>query len=188
MIRNFGATGITSQPAGLDLGVGGGSNIKSIQRGSATIGAGLTYLDVTISNVDSTKTVVILNSDITSGALSQTLVRGVLTSNTNLRLSVGGTTSAINVVQWQIIEFQNIKSSQQGTSVASASTSDILTTISSVNMAKSILFFTCDSANTTASTFVNSLISLSISTPTTLAYHNPDSYTKNVSWYVVEFY
>lgn len=83
----------------------GGSGLRSVQRGRATVGA--TALNITISTVNRLKSFVILSS-IThslgneSGAIFNAHFH--LNSNTNLRVDVIGSRGA-GVVEWQVIEF-----------------------------------------------------------------------------------
>lgn len=181
MIRKFGATGIDSQPQGLDVGISG-SNIKSIQRGTATMNS--TTVNVAISAVDLTKAVVIvnfasLNANITDSEVS---IKATLTSSTNLQLSNIVATYGIIVVSWTVIEFNNVKSLQSG-SYTSTSTSDSIT-ISSVNMAKSQLFYSSTSNNGNPSQYILLNCYLSNATTITISHY---AATRVISWYLVEF-
>ena len=115
IIRSFGGVaGITMQPTGLNIGLGNSnisnSNIKSFQRGNHSIGT------VTINAVDPSKTLVRSPSwggqiDSTGGGNSGC---PYITLASATALTLG---SAYNVasIDWEAIEFQNIKSLQSGT-------------------------------------------------------------------------
>ena len=115
IIRSFGGVaGITMQPTGLNIGLGD-SNIKSFQRGNHSIGT------VTINAVDPSKTLVRSPSwggqiDSTGGGNSGC---PYITLASATALTLG---SAYNVasIDWEAIEFQNIKSLQSGTLSASS--------------------------------------------------------------------
>ena len=111
IIRPFGGVkGISMQPIGLDLGLGA-SNIKSLQRGNHTIGT------VTINAVDVTKTLVRTPANggyiYASGGSNSGCPYITLTNSTTITLgdAVNG-----NSIDWEAIEFQNIKSLQSGLS------------------------------------------------------------------------
>lgn len=132
MIRKFGgAAGVDIQPAGVDIGFGGGSNIKSIQRGTIVMDS--STKNVTINAVDLVKSIVIIDYNNTGYTSNGICNQAVLLNATTI--SITGWTG--NTVAWQVIEFNNVKSVQRGTASINADVSSL--TISVVNLSKSIV-------------------------------------------------
>lgn len=186
LIRLFGgASGVTNQPQGLDIGIGGG-NIKSIQRGTTTgIVAGQATQDIPISKVDPNKSIVLIEN--TAGtAFATKLTLGQLTSETNLRLTRDGTTGLGATIFWQVVEFENIKSLQKG--VTNIATTGAIT-ISSVNTLKTITF-NSGLKSSAASTSDLAAIRMNLSSATNInvvVAGGEGGYTADVGWQVVEF-
>lgn len=186
MIRKFGgAAGIDGQPQGIDIGVGG-SNIKSIQRGLLNVSAAIS--DITISNVDLSKSIVIVKAACTSfgsTAAYECVAQGFLTSGTNVRIKLGDHYSYNTVeVAWQVIEFNNVKSLQTGFATGGT------TSISAVNMSKSVVFSSekiteSGSGYDLARYFMNAV---RLVTSTLLAFdRNGNATTLEIYWQVIEF-
>lgn len=136
------------------IGLGGGSNIKSIQHGFVAdlIGSGtdITY-DVPISEVDVSKAIVLVSvAGINQYQESQN-VSGVITSSTNLRLRFQARTRNIS---YTVIEFENVKSLQKGTANIGSNPSIVTPTISSIDPAKSILIFSTRFTSGSGTTWV----------------------------------
>jgi len=122
---------------------GGGSNIKSIQKGTLTLIAVDT--NITISAIDLTKAIVVVRMYMTSNSKSsQCSVSGDLTTSTNLLLNVPEAYS--QEVEWEVIEFNNVKSLQRG--VVSIDTTLTNTTISSVDVNKTMVIYSFTSNDT----------------------------------------
>lgn len=131
----------------------GGSNIKTIQRGSVVVGS--TSTNVTISTVDTDKAIVKLSFTPTStNDPSESLVRGKITTSTNLQLLKNSAASSTTTVYWEIVEFNNIKTLQKGEVNLSTTQSNNIT-ISSVNLNKTIVF---DSFTTNRSTTTDNML------------------------------
>jgi hypothetical protein len=172
----------------LDAGIRSisGSSIKSVQAGTTTISGSSTSVNVTISQVDLSKSIVIISglegypSSIT---VQQLLVAAEILNQTTLRISrsAGGGSDTI-IVPWQVIEFENIKSLQKGVSSTAS------TNISNTNLSKSVLFFSYKSTNT-STTLPYGFISARLMTiPTRIALSSPTSINNySVYWQVVEF-
>lgn len=166
--------------------VGGGSNIKSIQRGVATITTGQD-LSITISSVDITKSIVLINSRGTYNDNTTNFVYGKLLNSTTLYLARGFNGAVTTNISYQVIELQNIKSMQKGTSIIDVSQSNIAVTIGSITLDKVILF---------TSFYVNNLnygISVDISNSTTITFTRSPSGASSayngavqVQWFLVE--
>ncbi len=162
----------------------GGSNIKSIQRGTITLSG--TSTNVTISPIDISKSIVLISIE---GAnidnAFRVLVSGRLTSSTNLLLTVGNIDYP-PTVSWQVIEFNNVKSLQRGyTSI----NSDIQTvTISSVNTSKSFLVTSKDATLFDTANFGLWFSSAALTNSTTITFSQLFSNKPgNVAWEVIEF-
>lgn len=167
----------------------GGSNIKSIQRGTTVITNSDT--NVTISNVNLNNCLVKIKfaraSTYISGQAIYFLTSAELTSATNLLLKKGITDAGIALtVDWEIVEYNNVKSKQTGTTNVTVQT--INTTISSINLAKSILEFSFYT-NSTSSGISSALIAGKLSTSTNINFnHSQDSsFIYYVKWQVLEF-
>lgn len=163
-----------------DSGIG--TNIKSIQRGTLNF-SGTTTTTVTISNVDITKSIVIVNISPVNGGFdnSMTCNAQITASNTITFNRNSATTGA--VVNWQVIEYFNVKSLQSGLKNTTL-TSDTQT-ISAVNTNKSIVFASWDSDNANASNII--LVSYVLTNSTTITFTQRNANTRNIIWYVVEF-
>lgn len=117
----------------------GGANIKSVQRGSTTVTA--TTTNVTITSVDLTKSIVKISFRCASDSVAdRSFVTAALTSSTNLRLQVDATPTGVTpLVQWEVVEFNNVKSKQSGNLSFTASTEQSIS-ITSIDTSKSIIF------------------------------------------------
>jgi len=126
-----------------------GSNIKSIQRGSvASDSITSSGLSISISSVDLTKSVVMVH--FCSRSTDQNdLVRAEITSPTEIKLYIGNSTGyAYRVIYWEVIEFNNVKTLQKGTTVTTSMDDvDQNISISSVNVSKSMVFSSYSSTN-----------------------------------------
>lgn len=155
----------------------GGSNIKSIQRGTSTIPSTTNTLTVNISAVDTTKAIVIRTVRNNALADNRELdVMAKLTSATTLQLT-NNTALYDVIVDWQVIEFNNVKSLQTGT-VSSTQT----VTIAAVDLTKSMVIISWISKAPVA---YPSLPNSAQLTSNTALYIN--AYNGNTYWQVIEF-
>lgn len=165
---------------------GGGSNIKSVQRGSVVMTTATK--DIPISAVDMNNAIVLLNfaSKLGGGSVVKPLCqKGQLTSSTNLQITATDYSSNVTVY-WQVVEFNNVKSVQRGILAMQNVNKDV--TISSINVDKSLIYATNDTS--IASSDMNYALSggYAILNSTTLRFYSPfDSSTKNIAWQVIEF-
>lgn len=145
MIRKFGGTtGVDSQPDGVDIGFGGGSNIKSIQRGYFSMSA--SSQNVTISEIDLNSSILFVmaryftNTFSLDSTVSQMAVMGNILNATTINFQKIGSGTSINVT-WQVIEFKNVKSVQKGFSDFARDGINEYgnVTISAIDTAKSII-------------------------------------------------
>lgn len=157
------------------------SNIKSIQRGSTTVNA--TTVNVTISAIDLTKSVVMLSIYGRNNQNANVLaVAGALTTATNIAFYVNTAALNYSVVEWTVIEFNNVKSVQRGSNTTNVMASTF--SISSVNPLKSILF----ASHTTADIYTNGTYpSIALTNATTISVAQNNSNSLNIRWQVIEF-
>lgn len=169
---------------------GGSSNIKSIQRGATTLTA--QSLDLTISSVDLNKSIVIMSySDLNNSADGNSLIRAKLTSSTNINFYLGQGYSMPKYIEWQVIEFNNVKSIQRGdfTTPSTAITTFVdksSVTINSINVGKSLIFasFASELGYSSQYTMVGNY---QISNTTTITLAKGNSVQRFWHWQVVEF-
>lgn len=166
----------------------GGSNIKSIQRGVATIN-GLSTVDITISSVDTTKAICRVSTGNQGATFAKALFKSEITSATNLRLTRN--TADANDVQtyWDVVEYNNVKLLQKGTVAINSGSSYATVNITSVDLAKAILFFDFSSdATDTAPDFQYIMISGGIIANNQLKFYKINTaYNFSVNWRVIEF-
>lgn len=189
IIRKFGVVnGLTNQPIGLDVGLSGGSNIKSIQRGTGSIGSGLAQIDVTITAIDLTKSVVkVTYLDTANSAAYASCVKAEFTSSTNLRLTRGGSTAQSTAVEWEIIEYYSLKSLQTGTLATDGTSLGGTVSITSVDLSKAVLFFTFNNGGTTT-TISSGTMTGKLSSSTLITFVNSSEVgSRSIFWFVVEF-
>lgn len=160
-----------------------GSNIKSIQYGASGI-SGL-YSSLTISSVDLTKSVaILLGCSGYSGSPDGNLFSSIsILDSTTLQIARGLSSNSITC-SWCVVEFNNVKSLQKGSSHITASTATV--SISKVNLTKSLLF--C-SFRTSA----NPLYSLMLPywrfySDSALYFSSAGVPDYTVEWQVIEFY
>lgn len=168
------------------FGSSGGSNIKSIQRGTATIPYATNQLSVTINAVDVSKSIALCTERQIFSDYSTYLKAGIYqftTTSLGLKRYNGGTSQALEV-DWQVIEFNNVKSKQSGSATPpTGSTQNV--TINSVNMNKSILIVT-SYVNNSASNGME-ISSGILTSSTNIQLRGSGSGTPYVYWQVIEF-
>lgn len=92
------------------------SNIKSIQRG--TIAVDTFKKNVPISTIDLSRSIVLITYKMQSSNIGMEFVMAQLTASTNFELSVSVLPKYISdqtTVYWTVVEFNNVKSLQNGT-------------------------------------------------------------------------
>lgn len=133
-----GASGITNQPIGLDIGIGG-SNFKVIQRGQVNTPNNALTGNITISEIDTTKSIVLLETVGNLNIPNVDTIRLEILNSTTLKWTRDTTNaSSVTPIAWQVIQFNNVKSLQRGTASITGASPTI--TISSVDTLKSLLF------------------------------------------------
>ena len=158
------------------------SNIKSRQSGTLVLSAVNT--NITIASVDLTKAIVIIRSYLTSASYAtQCAISGYLTTTTNLSIDVTTLYATYQKVEWEVIEFNNIKSLQYGS--VSINTSLTNTAISSVDIDKTLVFYSFKSAYV-GSSILALLVSSYLTTATNLQSIIGFN-TGTLYYYIVEF-
>lgn len=164
---------------------GSGGSIKSIQRGEISLDGSATTTTISITEVDLTKSVIIINVYGSGGSASVDAVRANFASSTSVvftRSVAGG----IPIVAYQVIEFNNVKSLQSGLTLVNTVPQNV--TITAVNPAKSIVFSSLSNPQTAQnSSYVIGLISLTNSTNLKFHCRAADISNYSVQWYVIEF-
>lgn len=162
---------------------GGGSNIKSIQRGITKI-TSPTH-NVTIAEVDLNKAILIMSFDPISTGSSDKSVGGKLTTSTNIQFLCK--LEYNQAVSWQVIEFNNVKSVQRG-SVSGIDLGNGETfNITSIDTTKSFLVFNyrLDASGTAVLGYP---CRGQITTSTTIEFQSGfGALTDAVEWEVIEF-
>lgn len=165
----------------------GGSNIKSIQRGSKIMTSNSNT--VTISSIDLTKAIpkiTLIGKGGTSNPAA-CYVSAKITDETTLTLEMGGwDTTYAPTVEWEVVEFNNVKSLQKGSQAISAATTNV--TITSINMLKSTLFYSYKTTSATLSNMSAAMGGGRINTATQLTFTQLNTDDKTIEWYVIEFY
>lgn len=165
------------------------SNIKSIQRGSATINA-TNSVDVAITSINLTQSILNFGCSKASGNVAPVTVAvmGKLTNSTNINFSTDSNAVAITVY-WEVIEFNNVKSVQRGDLTINADNTDIAVTINSVNISKSMAITSCKTGYSTA-TAIGVVCAAQLTSATNLNVRGayPSGYAVTAHWQVIEFY
>lgn len=170
-----------------DLGIGvGGISVKSVQRG--TFDASQLQTDVPINNINKDKSVLMITIGVNSATEYpyRETVRGQILDNTTLRFNMENISTTPNL-EWQVVEFENVRSIQTG-SVQIADTVSIMNVpINAVDLNKAILFFTFTN-NSSSSTNVLSKSSMrgNLTTPTNIFLAGYSAGIKSVNWQVIE--
>jgi hypothetical protein len=162
-----------------------GGIIKSIQVGEVLIDSASTNTSVSISPVDRTKSIILASFRHTNAGspANRVMVTSEILNDTTLRFMRESSGIVVNGI-WQVIEFKNVKSKQQGkfSIVAGATTFDV--TISPVDINRSFCIVTKQSPGTTSDIIQASL---------TYKLTAPDKLTMNFysggpfHWQVIEF-
>ncbi len=165
------------------LNGGGGSNIKSIQRGSHVL-YNVIGQTITIGEVDLTKSIVkiTVHADTISyaGPVNRA-VKAKLISSTGLNFSVNSAAPVNTYIEWEVIEFNNVKSIQKGDVALSANALKSVT-VSPIETSKSVLFISHTSSTTDG---VGYLVSGKVTSPTNIDLRCMS--VSNVYWQLIEF-
>lgn len=114
----------------------GGSIIKSIQRGEGTLGG--TTANITLSPVNLGIAIPRVSYYGAFGGPNNDTVSATLTTITNLRLVRANSGEGAPVYNWEVIEFNNVKSLQTGVVTLTSNVQNVA--ISSVDVNKTLVF------------------------------------------------
>ena len=173
--------GLVSQPAGLDLGVSSGSLIKNSILGISTIPTNSNTYETSISPVNLSKAIVVLDgfrSDGSGSDWSYILPKVKFSAVDKLYFSRHGNGIPLQI-RWTIIEFANIKSLQGGELIINT-TSFVNIPISPVSPKAQVFISYSGLGNTTYQPlwYINGANALTI--------ENPSQGVIDIQWYIVD--
>lgn len=122
----------------------GGASVRSIQRGKALITSTTTTLNITITEVDLNRAIVVLHQSLPNSAATDSrdyMIVADINTTTNLRLRRFASPTLNVEVYWEVIEYNNVKSLQKAlilldAGITTPNEQDV--TITAVNVSKSI--------------------------------------------------
>ena len=165
------------------------SNISRVQRGVSTLSDGTSSINVPISPVAIDKTIVkvtVRTPSINTSEFGSFYIRAVIQNSTTLVLDRNGSSFPAVEVAWEVIEFKNTII-QSGKSAITNSVTSLNVPITSVNMAKAVLFFSYQ-VNSSAPVNSSSLVSGRLTSATNINFTAGITVsTINIAWYLVEF-
>lgn len=172
----------------------GGVRIRSVQRGITHVTAAPT--DITIAPVDLTKAVIIAQGFRTESNpnIARSMMRLTLPSPSILRFLPWDTASIDGWTQWQVVEFDGLRSLQSGVTGLPFGVSVNNQAISPVNLNRAMLFYTSRgvSADGGSGAWINFWCYGTLTSSTNIqftkyfgSHYWPDQ--GDVAWFVVEF-
>ena len=166
----------------------GGAAVKSVQRGTGSIPGTNTSVTIPITAVDLTKSIVLVNYYV-NDTPARALVKATFVDDSHLLFEVAGGTGSITIFNWQVIEFESVKSLQKGTILLSGA--GIVTstqTITPVDLSKAVIFISY-TGNGTSTSGRNYFIRYRLYSQNTIEFivYTDSEQTFNISWQVVEF-
>ena len=114
------------------------AQVRSIQRGSVSLGSGASVLNVAITSVDLTKSFLVFESSTNDADPSDFNVSGQLSTSTNIQFQRTGTGPPVNLT-YKVIEFFGDVTVQRGATTLSSTTQN--QAITSVDLDKSFVLF-----------------------------------------------
>jgi len=155
-----------------------------VQRGSRTMSS--TFVNTAINSVNLTRSFPIISMQSQVAYSCRAFSRAKLTSNTNLQLYVGCAASD-SLIQWQVIEFANAVV-QSGDITFDSTTPSLTVPVTSINTAKSWLFYTINSTAASSGNIGQKLIRGLVTNQTTLTFdRDATGVGWTLTWYLVEF-
>ena len=143
-LTNAGSSTNFSYPVFGEVTLGGGTTVLS---GTTTLGSGVTTQNVTIPAVDLSRSVLFFNVRGPNNQPQRGMVRGNLTSSTNIQFNRNTSDSTVITIQWYVAEFESGVSVQRASGVDENAASNFA--IGAVDLAKSFQLTSCTSAATT---------------------------------------
>lgn len=169
---------------------GGGSNIKSIQRGVANMMNGvftdINRVNVAISAIDINKSIILLSFHGEDATSANSSIMAEILSATEILFSTSQKPSYGGLFSWQVIEFNNVKSIQRGTSVIPTDVSTENITINPINLSKSFIYNT-DRGTNPGYYFAGYNVRAILSESSVSLYKVSSSAQKTSHWQVIEF-
>lgn len=164
----------------------GGSNIKSVQSGEFNWSGTGTSSNVTISEIKSENSIVIIEQYMVNENASIGAIGARITSDTNLNFTrrVGGSWNGSSKLKWQVIEFNNVKSKQTGIKSIGTTATEETVTISSINTDKCLLI-TSQTSDTIGNAITYYESASNVLNSTTLSFYG--HFESYVYWQVIEF-
>lgn len=173
------------------IGIGGGSNIKSVQHGVTTFSQSDVVKNITVNSVDEQKSIVLISSYVNNTTVNQIsrLLSAAIVSGTNIEIKRGSASNhtAPIEVSWQLIEFDDTKSIQKGIAMRDG-TGETRVSIEAIDTTKSLIFYTfhmslAGTGVANSNTFDRRVRIIS---STEIGILTPDTFDE-VYWQVVEF-
>lgn len=165
--------------------VGGGSNVKSIQRGFVAT-SNQSSINITIDVIDETKSIVrIFFKPSAANNTEYDLFMAKITSSTNINLSRKTAYAVAYDVYWEVVEFKNAKSKQSGDLSVNGGYGFVAQSISSVDQQKSMIFVSAKAVNASANIrSALDVVKFDSSTQISVMQANQN---RMVHWQVIEF-
>lgn len=166
------------------IGIADASPIKSIQRGYADIAGSTKNLEVNISEIDKSKSIIRVSPEskgLDSGSLA---ILGKITSNSKIELE-RETSHNVNIgVYWEVIEFNEIKSKQEGQVLVGYGQGFQEINISEIDIEKSIIVGSFKAVAQSSTLSMVCVFNINTSTQIAVSRYNQN---KTVHYQVIEF-
>lgn len=170
----------------------GVNNIKNIQRGSLTLTKGEYSKNVSVSAINTNKTVLLVSvrTKTSDSDPRENAVRGLILSDTSISVErYKASSDKLFTVDWVLMEFDNIKSFQSGQfSFGGYLTYSQKVSINTVNISKSVIFSSFCFDNDTLNVFLPSepVVFFNANTLEISKFPSTNLYIRG-TWYVIEF-
>lgn len=166
------------------------SSLKSKQSGIVSLSATDTFIDVNISAVNISKSILDVscspgNSNETTHATMAVKIEFINTNTIRLTRAKASTSTSNIIVSWIVYEFNNVKSLQRGSKTLAATTYNDVS-ISAVNINKSMIFISY--TDTMNATIQSSYITRYFGSSSLITFHCTQPTDKIINWQVIEFY
>lgn len=186
---------VVGKTIGTENGVVSGSfsNIKSIQRGSVITPTSNTVSITLPQSIDTAKSIIriqfIVNRGYISSSAQYYFARASIVDANTIKISTSANlTAKMGRFEWEVIEFDNVKSLQKGSLTASTNGTEIPVSTSQINIAKSLLFYSYTYDTYTSSGDIQySYLQGYIYSPNQINFLSNISEPKTVEWQLIEF-
>ena len=167
-------------------GSGGGGAVSRVQTGVTSFANSNAFKQITISQVDLTKSIVRMSYTSDPVPLDHSMVAINFLNDTTIDIRRNGASDDVNPINWEVIEYEGVKSLQRGQETYSGTSHAI--TISAVDPAKSILVCTFRDDNSTSTEISRFSRAYRLSNATTIQINSLGSATSSIVEYqVIEF-